>query len=55
MNQNISVCVSCKHRAAAFEAAAEIMNILKNKVPIWKKEIYKNGESKYIDNCEGCK
>ena len=50
----VIVSVSCKHRAASFQAVAEIMEELKAKVPIWKKEIYENGE-KWIENCVGCK
>lgn len=49
----VIVSVSCKHRAASFQAVAEIMEELKAKVPIWKKEIYENGE-KWIENCVGC-
>jgi len=36
-------------------AAAETMDLLKKTVPIWKKEIYPNNETKWIQNCEGCK
>jgi molybdopterin synthase catalytic subunit len=37
--------VSCKHRKQAFEACEWMMNELKARVPIWKKEIYQ-GKSK---------
>ena len=50
----VIVSVSSKHRVASFHATAEIMEDLKAKVPIWKKEIYENGE-KWIENCVGCK
>ena len=47
--------VSCKHRKNAFLGCAEIMDLLKAKVPIWKKEIYDDDSSKWIHNCTGCK
>ena len=47
--------MSSKHRVAAFEACAEIMDRLKGEVPIWKKEIYDDGSEKWIHNCIGCK
>jgi len=36
--------VSSAHRAEAFEACAYLMDALKRTVPIWKKEIFENGE-----------
>lgn len=37
--------IAAPHRAAAFEACAELMNQLKSSVPIWKKEIFSDGEA----------
>lgn len=37
--QIVMVGVSCQHRQGAFEAAQFIMDVLKNQVPIWKKEL----------------
>lgn len=37
--------IAARHRAAAFEACAELMNQLKSSVPIWKKEIFSDGEA----------
>lgn len=37
---SILVCVSSAHRQAAFEACSEILEDVKRRVPIWKKEIY---------------
>ena len=54
-NLSILVSVSCKHRKNAFLGCAEIMDLLKAKVPIWKKEIYDDDSSKWIHNCTGCK
>ncbi len=36
--------VSSAHRAAAFEACRFIIDTLKETVPIWKKEIFEDGE-----------
>uniref|UniRef100_A0A6T8PDY5 Molybdenum cofactor biosynthesis protein MoaE n=1 Tax=Hemiselmis andersenii TaxID=464988 RepID=A0A6T8PDY5_HEMAN len=33
------------HRKETFEATAELMNKLKAKVPIWKQEVWDNGET----------
>jgi molybdopterin synthase catalytic subunit len=36
--------VSAKHRTEAFESCAYLMSRLKESVPIWKKEIFQDGE-----------
>lgn len=36
--------VSARHRKAAFEACAWLMDELKRTVPIWKKEVFAGGE-----------
>jgi molybdopterin synthase catalytic subunit len=36
--------VTSKHRGPAFEACAMLMNELKSTVPIWKKEVFADGE-----------
>ena len=40
----VVVAISTSHRKESFEATEFIMNELKLKVPIWKKEIFENGE-----------
>ncbi len=42
--------VSAAHRGAAFEAARYIIDEVKLRVPIWKKEHYRNGSSGWV-NC----
>ena len=42
--------VSAEHRAAAFEACRFVIDEIKQRVPIWKKEHYRDGESGWI-NC----
>jgi molybdopterin synthase catalytic subunit len=41
---SVVVAVACPHRAEAFEACRYAIDTLKSTVPIWKKEIYTDGE-----------
>ena len=45
--------VSAPHRHEAFLAARYIIDEVKHRVPIWKKEHYRNGDSGWV-NCERC-
>jgi molybdopterin synthase catalytic subunit len=45
--------VSSAHRAEAFAACRYIIDEVKHRVPIWKKEYYANGDSGWV-NCERC-
>jgi molybdopterin synthase catalytic subunit len=45
--------VSSRHRAEAFAACRYIIDEVKHRVPIWKKEHYENGDSGWV-NCERC-
>jgi molybdopterin synthase catalytic subunit len=45
--------VSSEHRAEAFEACRYIIDSVKHRLPIWKKEHYVNGDSGWV-NCERC-
>jgi molybdopterin synthase catalytic subunit len=45
--------VSSVHRGEAFEACRFIIDEVKHRVPIWKKEHYRNGDSGWV-NCERC-
>lgn len=45
--------VSSEHRGEAFEACRYIIDAVKHRVPIWKKEHYVNGDSGWV-NCERC-
>lgn len=40
----VVIAVSAAHRAAAFDACRYIIDTLKETVPIWKKEIFEDGE-----------
>src|SRR5580698_1011787 len=45
--------VSSGHRGEAFDACRFIIDEVKHRVPIWKKEHYRNGDSGWV-NCERC-
>ncbi len=45
--------VSAGHRDEAFKACRYIIDEVKHRVPIWKKEHYVNGNSGWV-NCERC-
>jgi molybdopterin synthase catalytic subunit len=45
--------VSAAHRDEAFRACRYIIDEVKHRLPIWKKEHYLNGESGWV-NCERC-
>jgi len=45
--------VSAAHRGPAFDAVRYIIDEVKARVPIWKKEFYVDGESAWV-GCEHC-
>jgi adenylyltransferase/sulfurtransferase len=45
--------VSARHRQEAFLACRYIIDEVKHRVPIWKKEHYENGDTGWV-NCERC-
>jgi len=45
--------VSAVHRGEAFDACRYIIDEVKHRVPIWKKEHYVSGDSGWV-NCEHC-
>ena len=45
--------VSSVHRGEAFDACRFIIDEVKHRVPIWKKEHYRSGHSGWV-NCERC-
>jgi len=50
-----AVWVGCTaaHRDAAFAACRHIIDEIKHRLPVWKKEQYISGESQWV-NCQGC-
>ena len=49
----VVVGVSSPHRAAAFDACRYIIDQVKARLPIWKKEYYANGDAEWV-NCRHC-
>ncbi|NNM30217.1 MAG: molybdenum cofactor biosynthesis protein MoaE, partial [Akkermansiaceae bacterium] len=49
----VVVVVSSPHRAEAFDACRFVIDEIKHRVPIWKKEYYPDGSSEWV-GCEGC-
>ena len=45
--------VSAAHRGEAFDACRYIIDEVKHRVPIWKKEHYRDGDSGWV-HCEQC-
>ena len=45
--------VTARHRDEAFRACRYVIDEVKHRVPIWKKEHYENGDSGWV-NCERC-
>jgi molybdopterin synthase catalytic subunit len=45
--------VSSAHRGEAFDACRFIIDEVKHRLPIWKKEHYRGGDSGWV-NCERC-
>ena len=41
---SVAIAVSARHRRDALAACAEAINALKERVPLWKKEVYEGGE-----------
>lgn len=49
----VVVGVASAHRGEAFEACRYIIDQLKTRLPIWKKEYYANGTAEWV-NCQRC-
>lgn len=44
---SVVIAVSSPHRAQAFEAARWLIDTLKERVPVWKKEFYSDGRTEW--------
>ena len=45
---SIIIAVACKHRAQAYEFSRYIIEEIKKRAPIWKKEHYENKDSEWL-------
>ncbi len=48
---SVIVCASSPHRAEAFAACREIIEEIKRRLPVWKKEHYAQGSSAWLKGC----
>jgi molybdopterin synthase catalytic subunit len=46
---SVAVLATAPHRAEAFAACREAIDLLKTTVPIWKKEFHPDGSSEWVD------
>jgi molybdopterin synthase catalytic subunit len=44
-----AVAVSADHREAAFEACSALVNTVKNKLPIWKHQVFADGSNQWVN------
>lgn len=44
----VAICVSSAHRDEAFRACREVIERIKQTVPIWKQEFYQDGTSEWV-------
>ncbi|WP_338765184.1 molybdenum cofactor biosynthesis protein MoaE [Nocardia vulneris] len=47
----IVVAVAAAHRAEAFTACAELVDRIKHEVPIWKRQLFADGLSEWVNAC----
>ena len=46
---SIGVAVSAPHRAEAFAACRHVIEAVKQRVPVWKKELREDGTATWVD------
>ena len=42
--------VACAHRSAAFEVCARLVDEVKHRLPIWKRQVFADGSDEWV-NC----
>jgi molybdopterin synthase catalytic subunit len=52
---SVLIVVTSPHRPTAFEACRWAIDALKSSVPLWKKEVYTDGSSRWTDPCKHVK
>ncbi|GII57045.1 molybdopterin biosynthesis protein MoeE [Planotetraspora thailandica] len=48
----VIVAVACPHRGEAFEASRRLIDDLKSEVPIWKHQVFADGDAEWVGACE---
>ena len=49
---SVIICVSSAHRRASLDSCSYLIDELKGRVPIWKKEVYEGEEGVWKENVE---
>ena len=44
----LACAVSTSHRAAAFAACAELVDEVKHRLPVWKRQVFHDGEEEWV-------
>ena len=50
----VAVFVASAHRQAAFDAGRFLIDAIKARVPVWKREYFADGSSEWLGPCPGC-
>jgi molybdopterin synthase catalytic subunit len=50
---SVAVVAGAPHRADAFDACRYVMEEIKNRVPIWKKELFDDGAERWREDAKG--
>lgn len=48
---SVAVAAAAPHRAEAFGACRYVIDEIKERLPVWKKEHYAEGESRWLEGC----
>jgi molybdopterin synthase catalytic subunit len=48
---SVAIAVGSVHRAAAFEASRYVIEEIKRRLPVWKKEYYLKGDGRWLNGC----
>ncbi|MCT9932526.1 molybdenum cofactor biosynthesis protein MoaE [Planotetraspora sp. A-T 1434] len=48
----VVVAVACPHRGEAFEACRKLIDDLKQEVPIWKHQVFADGDAEWVGACD---
>ena len=49
---SVMIAVACGHRAESFNACRWLIDTLKNDVPIWKKNVFEGGDTRWVQPAE---
>lgn len=50
---SVIIAVACEHRAESFDACRWLIDTIKKNVPIWKKDVFADGYTRWVDPTTG--